>query len=457
MFLFFQRVEYSINNMFCNIFQKITSNIFFKTIKKQYFWSTNLFGRPIQGSNLFYIKNCSKPIGIEKGFMKKNIYIFITLLISTLSFSQPRVWNMKSIEKAKAEHSIATQTLIREADKNLTITLTTVMDKPMTPPSGDKHDYMSMGRYWWPDPKKPDGLPYIRKDGVVNPEIDKLDRMPLSKMARSVYSLSLAFYLTKDENYASKAVENLRIWFIDKSTKMNPNMNFGQTIPGRNEGKGRGEGVLDTYSFVEMLDGVELLKASKSFKKKDREELNAWFTAYLDWMLTSEIGQEENDAKNNHGVAFDIQVARFALFVGKEDIARKFIADFPEKRLFKQIEPNGSQPLELARTTAFGYSVFNLTHFIDMATMAKSLNMDIFNAVSPDGRSITKAIDFLVPYFGKPQSEFPYQQIRDWEKVQTEFCWQLLRADKLMTKPTYKNLYSQYLASTGKDNNYIIY
>jgi hypothetical protein len=238
---------------------------------------------------------------------------------------------------------------------------------------------------------------------------------------------------------------------------MNPNMNFGQTIPGKYEGKGRGEGVLDTYSFVEMLDGVELLKASKSFKKKDREELNLWFTAYLDWMLTSEIGKEENDAKNNHGVAFDIQVTRYALFVGKEDIARKFITEFPEKRLFKQIEPSGAQPLELARTTAFGYSVFNLTHFIDMATMAKSLNMDVFNAVSPDGRSITKAIEFLLPFLGKPQTEFPYQQIKDWEKVQTEFCWALKRADSFLPTAIYKQKYASRLPASGKDNNYILY
>ena len=391
--------------------------------------------------------------------MNKNIkgILALVLFCSLIAQAQPRIWNLQSIDNAKSLNSEAAKYLIREADKSLTATLVTVMDKPMTPPSGDKHDYMSIGRYWWPDPKKVDGLPYIRKDGVVNSEIDKLDRMPLSKMARSVYSLSLAYYLTGDNNYASKAVENLRIWFIDKNTKMNPNMNFGQTIPGRYEGKGRGEGVLDTYSFVEMLDGVELLKTSKSFKKKDQEELNAWFTTYLNWMLTSEIGKEENDAKNNHSVAFDIQLTRYALFVGKEDVARKFITEFPEKRLFKQIEPNGAQPLELARTTAFGYSVFNLTHFIDMATMAKSLNIDIFNAVSPDGRSITKAIEFLLPYLGKPQSEFPYQQIKDWEKVQTEFCWALLRADKLTDKSMYNTLYNKLLPKSGKDNNYLLY
>lgn len=376
---------------------------------------------------------------------------------TTMLLGQPRIWNMESVEKAKKTNSVAVQALIREADKNLDADLITVMDKPMTPPSGDKHDYMSMGRYWWPNPDTKDGLPYIRKDGVVNSEIDKLDRNPLGKFARNVYTLSLAYYFTSDEKYAAQAVENLRIWFINKKTKMNPNMNYGQTIPGRNNGLGRGEGVLDTYNFVEMLDGVELLKKSRKFTEKDKVALNEWFSTYLNWMLTSEIGQEENDAKNNHGTAFDIQATRYALFVGKEDVAKKIINDFPEKRLFKQIEPNGAQPLELARTTALGYSTFNLTHFIDMCQMAKTLNINLFDFVSTDGRSISKAIEFLVPFVGRSQSEFPYQQIRDWEKVQKELCWQLLRADKYFEKPKYENLYQKLLLPTEKDNNAILY
>ena len=281
--------------------------------------------------------------------------------------------------------------------------------------------------------------------------------MPLGAFTRSIEKLSMAYYLTSDEKYAQKAVENLRVWFINKETKMNPNMNYGQTIPGRRDGEGRGEGVLDTYSFVEMLDAVELLKSSKLFTKVDQLAIKEWFSVYLNWMLTSEIGNEERSAKNNHGTAYDVQVARYALFVGEKELAKNIIDEFPAKRLFKQIEPDGSQPLELARTTAFGYSVFNLTHFIDMSSIAKSLNIDIFNAVSPDGRSITKAIEFLLPYLGKPQSDFPYQQIRDWEKVQTEFCWALKRADGFLPTAVYEQKYAPYLPTNGKDNNYLLY
>ncbi len=389
--------------------------------------------------------------------MKKKITL-LALIISVWNMqAQPRIWNLISLNQAKDLTSEAAKIVIRDANKELTKTIVTVVDKKMTPPSGDKHDYMSMGRYWWPNPETANKLPYIRKDGVVNPEIDKLDRIPLSIFARSVVTLSLAYHLTSNEKYAVKAIENLKKWFVDKDTKMNPNMNFGQTIPGRNKGKGRGEGILDTYSFVEMLDGVELLKNSPEYTKNEKQAINEWFTIYLDWLLTSEIGREEFSAKNNHGVAFDVQVVRFALFVGKNDIAEKFINEFPERRLFKQIETNGSQPLELARTTAFSYSIFNLTHIIDMCNMAKTLNIDLFNAKSVDGRSITKSIEFLIPYLGKPVTDFPYKQIKDWEKTQKEFCWLLYRADSFLSSPIYKKMYYKYLLPNEKTDNYILY
>ena len=51
----------------------------------------------------------------------------------------------------------------------LDATPVSVMEKRRTPPSGNKHDYMSMAPYWWPDSTKPDGLPFVRRDGHVYP------------------------------------------------------------------------------------------------------------------------------------------------------------------------------------------------------------------------------------------------------------------------------------------------
>src|SRR6185437_12347626 len=53
--------------------------------------------------------------------------------------------------------------LLQDADKLLDQAPLSVMQKTAIPPSGDKHDYMSIAPYFWPDPSKPDGLPYIIK------------------------------------------------------------------------------------------------------------------------------------------------------------------------------------------------------------------------------------------------------------------------------------------------------
>ncbi len=390
--------------------------------------------------------------------MKTLSVLFLIITTSVVLHAQPLIWNVGSLNNARNNQSSdAVKLLLREADKELTQTLITVVDKQMTPPGGDKHDYMSMGRYWWPNPNTNDGLPYIRKDGVSNPEIEKLDRIPLAQMTRGIKLLSLAYFITKDEKYATKAVDNLRKWFLDQKTRMNPHLNYGQTVPGHNNGMGRGFGIIDTYSFVEMLEGVELLKTSKKFTKKDQQGLHDWFCAYLDWMLTSPIGKEAFEAPNNHGTAFDVQVVRYALFVGKEMTARTFLDEFPVRRLFAQIEPNGSQPLELARTTAFGYSVFNLDHIIDMCSIGKTLGYDLLNVQSADGRSVIKAVEFLLPFAGKAVADFPYQQIRDWDKVQQEYALLLYRVDKFLPKPLYGTYYNRFVGTNVKNINLIIY
>ena len=91
-------------------------------------------------------------------------------------------------------------------------------------------------------------------------------------------------------------------------------------------------------------------------------------------------------------MAYDVQLTAYALYIGNKELATQILKAFPEKRLFPQIEPDGKQPLELERTTAFGYTLFNLTHMLDMSFIASTEGIDIYNATSKDGRSITAAL-----------------------------------------------------------------
>jgi hypothetical protein len=285
-----------------------------------------------------------------------------------------------------------------------------VVEKPQVPPSGDRHDYLSIAPYWWPDPSRPDGKPYIRKDGRTNPERSQYDRPKIGRLCEAVPTLALAYALTGHDPYAEHAARLLRAWFLDPATRMNPNLNFGQFVPGRNDG--RAEGIIETRGLMPVVDAVGLLAGAPSWSEQDTEAMRAWFQRYLAWLRESPLGRAESSARNNHGTWYDAQFATFALFVGDDRLAREVLLRVGEKRIVRQIEPDGRQPLELTRTKSFGYSLMNLEGLVTLAALGQRMDVDIWRYRSPDGRSIRAALDWLVPY-ATGENPWPYEQIAE--------------------------------------------
>jgi hypothetical protein len=216
---------------------------------------------------------------------------------------------------------------------------------------------------------------------------------------------------------------------------MNPNFNFAQAVKGRNNGTP--SGLIESRGLASVVDAVGLLAGSPEWERRDQDGLVRWFTEYLNWLQTSTNGTKEAAASNNHGVWFDVQASAIALFVGRNDLARQILTEAKTKRIGKQIEPDGSQPRELARTTSQHYTRFNIQAFFALATIGANSGVDLWTFQTEDGRSIRKALDWVLPFM-RGEKEWTHQQIKKFENK--EYYPILLQASIKFNDPSYAKL-----------------
>ena len=381
--------------------------------------------------------------------LKRTVFaVFLgSVFTCEFTYAQPRTFLLDGgalvqvkdcIKQGKAPYSSAYAALLQDAEQALAAGPFSVMYKTALPASGDKHDYYNQGTYWWPDPSKPGGLPYIRKDGEVNPETrsDKFDDHSMSSMTSAVEILALAFFFSGDERYAGHALELLRVWFLQPETKMNPHLEYGQAIPGRVTG--RGIGIIETVKFKHLIDAIGLLEGSQGFTREDAKGLHEWFQAYLYWLRTSQHGKDEDNWHNNHGTWYDVQVAIFALFIGQDSLASSVIEASKHRRLETQVRPDGSQPKELERTKSLSYSLYNLTAFFDLAKLGQHLGVDLWHYKGKDGINLKTALDFLLPFY--QDKKWPYEQITPIESTYQDLAPLLKQAAKIYQQKQYREV-----------------
>lgn len=323
-------------------------------------------------------------------------------------------WEASQLQRCKAQMAAPSEdleTALRQlqinADKAMTEGPFSVTHKEMPPPSGDKHDYVSYARYWWPDRAKPDGLPYIRRDGESNYKLlANGDRGRFGSFVDAVRALSLASYFFEESRYGDRASELIRVWFLEPETRMNPHLEYAQGIPGKTDG--RSLGVIDTRDFITVLDAVALLGHRGMISQTDQERLKDWFSEFFVWLQKSKLGRGEAAAKNNHGTWYDAQAARIALFVGDEDAARRIVAYAAGERIAEQFAADGAQPDELSRSQTLHYTYFNLEGFSVIARLGEHLGIELWSESSL-GVGLEPGIRYVAP-FTHSERPWPHPQ-----------------------------------------------
>jgi hypothetical protein len=337
------------------------------------------------------------------------------LIDGPISIDYNVLLNNKNLYQSKNDKLVrSVQGLIKLVESSMDEEVGSVVEKRLIGGIKDIHNYVSMGPYWWPDPKKEDGLPYIRKDGQTNPEVrDISDKTYLNRLSTTIELLGLAYFYTEDEKYSSEAIRRLKVWFVNSETKMNPNLDNGQFIPGRHDG--RPEGIIDTRVLVPILNGIQLIKKSPSWDQEIDNEINKWFSDFLDWLLYSPIGKSASNLKNNIGTAYQLQVVGIGVFLGNKGIVLNSYKNKIPQLLDQQFDTNGVQLLELKRADSWSYSIMNLSYWFSLAQMFENSNLDLWNFETSNRRSLRSTFDWMLTYaMNEKKWEYPQRRNVDY-------------------------------------------
>lgn len=319
------------------------------------------------------------------------------------------IWD---IDKQKAirlnPNSQDYKSVIQKAESILKEKPVAVTDKEKTI-SGNKHNYESLATYYWPDPNNPEGR-YIAKDGQTNPETKEYDFPRLLQLNKNCTYLSKAFFLSGDTRYHKALCSQLDTWFISSETRMEPNLDYSQFIPRHNGNKGMPGGVLDAYRLVDVIESILLADHVKSIGRKRRKALVRWFDALGRWMVESQNGQKARVMPNNHAIAYNGTLLEIALFTKNKSLQRDAVQCFVQN-IDRQIDDSGKMPNELSRNNAFTYSIFNLSHIVEVCSMIKGSGLEL--PVTSEAK-IRKSALYLSSFIGKKES-FPYREIGNWD------------------------------------------
>jgi hypothetical protein len=265
----------------------------------------------------------------------------------------------------------------------------------------DPHEFYSEAPYYWPNSDNPDG-PYLRKDGQINPARTVANQTSLNALCDAVFTLGVASFLLDNAAYGKRAATVIHTWFLNPKTRMNPGLDYAQSVPGVNNG--RGAGIVDGRGFIRALQGMEFLEQTTNWDPRDQAAVHRWFEDYLHWLLTSKNATDQRKSGDNHASWWAAQAAAVGSFVNDTKAQQAAFGFYRDRLLPRQIRPNGSAPREEIRARSLRLSALNLEAYAAICRIAQVRGAaDLWSIHGRSGATIGTAIDYLSPYLVDPK------------------------------------------------------
>ena len=293
----------------------------------------------------------------------------------------------------------------------------------------DAHDYYGEAPFWWPDPANP-AAPWVRRDRV-NPDRFVANKTALDATCDAIFTLGAASFFLDEPRYGQHAAHLINAWFLNLKTRMDPNMEYSQSIRGLNEGRG---GSIDGRAFIRAVQGMEFLSQTGQWDAKDAAATQKWFEEYLRWLLRS----NDRNSGNLRASWWTAQVAAIATFVDDKAAAQTAFNSYRDAVFPRQIGADGAAREE-ERVRSLAYSTFNTEGMATTCRIAQAQGIDLWNTQGKGGATLAAVIAYLAPHLAD-RKKWDREQIAEFE---TDGIYFLAFAGMGMRRPEYLELYHQ--------------
>ena len=260
----------------------------------------------------------------------------------------------------------------------------------------DIHSYYSELAYRWPI-EGSQGK-YENRDGERWPGRFCAHHDAMKALCIGSMIMSSAGYYLEDRKFLDKTAELMKEWFVDSQTAMAPNFSCAQSL--RFVHTGSFYGIIEGAFLLYIIQSAGLLEAAGGYDEL-LKGVRKWFSSLLDWLCNSEFGQNEKKTKNNHAIWYNTIVSSIASFVGDDAVFKDTCENFCNL-MDQQIGEDGFLTKELTRTNSYFYSFFTMEAMTLMYEVARIKGVDLWGATTNKGRSMTKLLDTMLPYYINP-------------------------------------------------------
>ena len=191
----------------------------------------------------------------------------------------------------------------------------------------------------------------------MNPARFVANQTALNAMCDAVFTLGAASFLLDNAGLRQARRPLIHTWFLNPKTRMNPDLDYAQSVPGVNNG--RGAGVVDGRVFVRAIQGMEFLAQTGDWDAKDQAAVHKWFEEYLHWLTHQQERHRREEERQQSRFVVGRPGGRRGQFRGNKPRRSNGLQFYRDHLLPRQIMPDGSAPREEMRARSLRLSSFN--------------------------------------------------------------------------------------------------